>query len=173
MSSPFKGDFNDLKTVGIYNWVYHDNWETSHHPVERFGMLQVIKNYNDIIHIGVDTSGKLISRYFIEGYNRWTDWRETENIIAKSLNITGYITYASGLILQWGSLRSFDSGDGTNTWLSKPLPILFSNGSYCIVATNANNIIGEVRVAPRTQNTYSVSRSSTNLTYYSYFAISH
>jgi hypothetical protein len=94
-------------------------------------------------------------------------------IVAKSLEQNGYIKYASGLIIQWGALVGFDSGDGVNTWLPKPLPISFSNGTYCIVATNGDNLGGDVRITPGSTNTYSVSRSSTSVTYYSYIAIGY
>lgn len=36
----------------------------------------------------------------------WTPWRTIEQIVAKSLGDNGYIKYASGLIMQWGSART-------------------------------------------------------------------
>ena len=169
-------DLNDSLNIGVYRY----NINTLNIPFNTsYGSCLTLfanEEKNVIAQIAQNIAKTNRACLYVRGYENdvWTPWQQQDAIVAKSLGeANGYITYASGLILQWGSLRSFDSGDGTNTWLSKPLPILFSNGSYCIVATNANNIIGEVRVAPRTQNTYSVSRSSTNLTYYSYFAISH
>ena len=94
-------------------------------------------------------------------------------VVAESLGVNGYRKYASGMIEQWGTLCKFDSGDAINTWLSKPLPISFTEGSYNIVVSNANNLSGELRITPGTFNSYSISRSSADITYYSYRAIGY
>ena len=69
------------------------------------------------------------------GYNlnttpAWTPWQQQEAIVAKSISDTGYIKYASGLILQWGSWGPLQPNVSKNI----TFPISFTSVSK-IVAT--------------------------------------
>ena len=67
-------------------------------------------------------------------------------------------------------MEGFDFEDGVNVWISRPLPISFSD-YYSIAGTSSNNISGEIRIVNGTLSQYSISRSNSNLQYYSYVAI--
>ena len=105
------------------------------------------------------------------------DWTAYTRLISSDEIIsdyigTRYIVFSSlfnNLIIQF-RMETFDNSENANVWLVKPLPISFSN-YYSIVGVSSNNTSGEIRIVNKTLSQYSISRSNTNLEYYSYIAI--
>ena len=108
-------------------------------------------------------TGKMFTRigYTLNSNPTWLNWQQQEAIVAKSLGITsGYIMYASGLILQWGYLYLNQGG-----YKELNFPISFkSNNNYIGIATlggNDPNCYISVNLIDKTKMLIKTNQSST------------
>ena len=70
---------------------------------------------------------------------------EGTGIVAQNLATNGYIKFANGFILQWGTVNS-----PGNSGASVTLPIAFSNAFLAGQATSINNVIANISSANKT-----------------------
>ena len=125
----YTGDFNNFINYKKYiiNTVDCLNQPTNEKgiPINSYGTLLVEKDMHSIHQIFFPDS---LDNVYIRRYNStWTNWQQQESIVAKLFGQnSGYINYASGLIIQWGgSLLSQNP-------ITITLPISFSNNNSAI-----------------------------------------
>lgn len=95
-------------------------------------------------------------------------------IIRQSINLNGYIKYASGLILQWGRTKIADTSLIQGVYIKQiSLPISFSDNQYSVVLTknSIDKIAGAQAIYMSSFNIVCES-DMTNSTYY-WFAIGY
>jgi hypothetical protein len=128
---------SDIDTV-LENGIYYVNTATQNKPDSAsYAILVVVKadtmRTQKYYPIAVPSTK---TRCFVRsGQNgSWSAWQEEEAIVAKSLGINGYIKYASGLTIQWGTVNMGESA-ATVTFT---FPVSINNIAY-INATCVND----------------------------------
>lgn len=98
-------------------------------------------------------------------------WKENDlsgaAIVAKSLNINGYIKFANGLIMQWGIQFVTTS----NTQVPVVLPISFANDYNYIVVGTSQGRGGIVAAYRDTSSKLGVALNNVSNEFVQYFAI--
>lgn len=171
-------DCNDLPSV--YSGIYALLPSTLNKPSEisnNYSNMMVFRVGNLIYEMVFPIRFDRTFGPYIRCKSNEKDWTTYTRLITSSEVIsdyheTRYIVFGSlfnNFIIQF-RMEGFDFEDGVNVWISRPLPISFSD-YYSIAGTSSNNISGEIRIVNGTLSQYSISRSNSNLQYYSYIAI--
>lgn len=137
-------DFNDANLQGTTVFISNDVLNKPADVTMDFGTCLSIGD-NDNVH---GTCGQLLisNTYNALFYRQktndsaWNNWLQQESIAAKYFKGNSYITYASGLTLQWGAITL------TNDYTQVILPIGYNN-AYIIVVTGAGrNFLDEYSI---------------------------
>ena len=136
----FTNDCDTCVASGMYAPIVNSN----NSPYADFAgrMLVISRNrgegYTQQIFFSTSPSNEIYSRIRRTGV--WTPWEQQEAIVAKSLGANGYIKYASGLIVQWGTISNTPNGE-SGTVIT--FPISFTSTNITVVATLSSSNSGE------------------------------
>ena len=102
--SLYKGDFyGDMNTL-VNEGTYIVGNSSTNSPEAKWGQVLVMHDSDFVTQIFVSSEGKTYMRRASQhGTGQWLSWQQQEAIVAKTLGTSGYIKYASDLIIQWGT----------------------------------------------------------------------
>ena len=180
ITSYLNNDLNNLLDNGVAGF----GESTINRPMDGISVDGVILNINrnncdvqfgiPMRYLASQGESAILTRVGTGNGNYWTSWRTIEQIITKSININGYIKYASGLILQWGRTKIANPTFAENVYRELIiLPISFSSNHYSIVLTrnSADKIAG---IQPIYSNSFNIiCESDMTDNWYYWFAIGY
>jgi len=135
--SPSFLDLNDYNMPGVYN-INRNTGKQNIPDGMNYGLMQVLSN-----GVSFDKAQFIISRNNsmhyrgYSAYGTWNPWLQNEAIVTKSLSgANGYIKYASGLIMQWGTNDMAQNWDANNNIITITFPISFITSRTVVVSHN-------------------------------------
>ena len=126
-------DLNNCKKMGVYKYKSQGDSPTLNTPTY-YGICATFPKQiglDDCFQMSLATDSNIYTRSFVD--SSWNNWKQQEAIVKKSLAVKGYITYASGLILQWGFVNT-----GNVYEYNGSFPIVFPTNKLAMSAM-ANN----------------------------------
>ena len=132
----------------MFTGLYRTNPTARNNPPEYayYTLVTLFKQFGGYGHIvqfaSSGNNGNIYTRSKVNNNQFWA-WQQQEAIVAKSLGTNGYIKYASGPILQWGSTTELST---SNPIATIQLPITFTSNYKVFVTPAGSAAIGNYSV---------------------------